>query len=239
MQELIKVATNAKNESVVSARELHKFLEIGTEFKDWMPRMLEYGFVDGVDFNMLKIEQVQIEGNREVKREVKDCVLLLDTAKEISMIQRTEKGKQARLYFIECEKQLMKPKELTRLELLEQAILIERENIQLKEKALLDKPKVEFYDEVADGTGSFDMIAISAMLKLAYGRITLFKKLREAGVLMDDNMPYRKFIDLGYFTIVETKWLNQKTQQTNVTFQTRFTQRGFDWLQKNKQKFKL
>lgn len=51
----------------VSARELHEKLNIGTAFKDWFPRMAEYGFVEGTDFNMLKIERVQMEGSREVR----------------------------------------------------------------------------------------------------------------------------------------------------------------------------
>lgn len=90
----------------VSGRELHEFLEIGTQYKDWFPRMIEYGFIEKEDFNPLKIERVQLEGNRQVTRVVTDHVLTIDMAKEISMIQRNEKGKQARRYFIEIEKSL-------------------------------------------------------------------------------------------------------------------------------------
>jgi anti-repressor protein len=66
--------------------------------------MREYGFEEGIDFNSLKNEQVRVEGNRSVKRDIIDHQLTLSMAKEISMIQRNEKGKQARLYFIECER---------------------------------------------------------------------------------------------------------------------------------------
>ena len=74
----------------VSARELHEKLEIRTAFKDWFPRMCEYGFAEGEDFNMLKNERVQIEGNREVKREITDYEISIDMAKQICMIQRSE-----------------------------------------------------------------------------------------------------------------------------------------------------
>lgn len=77
----------------VSARELHEKLSIKTAFKVWMPRMVEYGFTEGVDYNMLKFERDQLEGGREVKREITDYEISIDMAKEICMIQRTPEGK--------------------------------------------------------------------------------------------------------------------------------------------------
>lgn len=74
-------------------RELHEALEVKTAYKDWFPRMCEYGFTEGVDFNPLKIERVQIEDGREVTRELIDHAITIDMAKEICMIQRSEKGK--------------------------------------------------------------------------------------------------------------------------------------------------
>lgn len=63
MNELIRV-DYSKEEPTISGRELHQFLEVGTHFKDWFPRMCEYGFSEGLDYNPLKIEQVQIEGRK-------------------------------------------------------------------------------------------------------------------------------------------------------------------------------
>lgn len=100
-EELIKVN---KENNTVSARELHEFLESKERFSKWFNRMLEYGFKPQVDFNSYKKVQVQLEGNREIRREFSDYMITIDMAKEISMIQRTEKGKQARQYFIQCEK---------------------------------------------------------------------------------------------------------------------------------------
>ena len=96
--ELIKITTNENGEQLVSGRELHDFLEVKTAYKDWFPRMREYGFVEGLDFSSFSSESTG--GRPRV-----DHAMTLDMAKEISMIQRTEKGKQARQYFIEVEKQ--------------------------------------------------------------------------------------------------------------------------------------
>lgn len=94
MDMIIKVNYENPNRPTVSGRELHKGLEVKTAYKDWFPRMCEYGFTEGVDFNPLKFEQVQIEGNRSVSREIIDHQLTIDMAKELCMLQRSDKGKE-------------------------------------------------------------------------------------------------------------------------------------------------
>lgn len=96
--ELIKITTNENGEQLVSGRELHEFLEVQTPYDKWFPRMCEYGFSEGTDFSTFLSEST---GGRPKTNHA----MTLDMAKEISMIQRTEKGKQARQYFIEVEKQ--------------------------------------------------------------------------------------------------------------------------------------
>ena len=78
MNELIKIGTNEHGEPRISGRELHTFLEVKTAYKDWFPRMTEYGFTEGEDFNPLKIARVQNEGGREVSREVIDHSMTID-----------------------------------------------------------------------------------------------------------------------------------------------------------------
>ena len=87
---LITVNYNGENQTVLG-RELHEFLEVKTQYKDWFPRMCEYGFTENEDFNSLKNEQVQMEGNRSVSRTILDHQMTVEMAKEISMIQRSDK----------------------------------------------------------------------------------------------------------------------------------------------------
>jgi anti-repressor protein len=102
--ELIKIETNENGQQTVSGRELHEFLEVVTRYNDWFQRMTEYGFVSGIDYDEINIEVDTQKRVRTYKQ--KDHIMTIDMAKEISMLQRTEKGKQARRYFIACEKQL-------------------------------------------------------------------------------------------------------------------------------------
>ena len=99
LNQLLKVSADR----ATSARDLHNFLEIETRFDTWFGRMKEYGFTEGVDFVAIAQKRATAQGNETTYT---DYALTLDTAKEISMIQRTPKGKQAREYFIACEKQL-------------------------------------------------------------------------------------------------------------------------------------
>lgn len=103
MENLIPVNYDAE-QPTVSARDLHESLNIKTKFNDWFLRMCEYGFRNGIDFNLLKIEQVQIEGVRKVKRDITDYQISVDMAKQICMIQRSEKGRLYRQYFLDLEK---------------------------------------------------------------------------------------------------------------------------------------
>ncbi len=98
MNQLIKIETNENGEQLVSGRELHEFLEVQTEYKDWFPRMIKYGFEEDKDFSSFLSEST---GGRPRQ----DHAMQLDMAKEISMIQRTDKGKEARQYFVDVEKQ--------------------------------------------------------------------------------------------------------------------------------------
>ena len=92
MNELIKV-TYDNDRATVSGRELHEKLEIKTEYRHWFPRMCEYGFVEGVDFNPVIFDRLEMAGDREVKRTVTDHQMTIEMAKQICMIQRTNAGR--------------------------------------------------------------------------------------------------------------------------------------------------
>ena len=98
MKELIKVTTDDKGQQLVSARELHEFLEVTERFSSWFERYCKYGFEENIDYTGCKVF------NTLARQELQDYAMTIEMAKEFSMLQRTEKGKQARKYFIECEK---------------------------------------------------------------------------------------------------------------------------------------
>ncbi|WP_448857725.1 antA/AntB antirepressor family protein [Corynebacterium propinquum] len=115
--ELIPVHTNPDGGKAVMGRDLHEFLEVTTPYRKWFPRMVEYGFSEDQHFRTKLSESA---GGRPGQ----DHIISLDMAKEVSMIQRTERGKQARQYFIECERRLKQVQpELTPEQLMAKALL--------------------------------------------------------------------------------------------------------------------
>ena len=128
MNNLIPINYDNPERPTVSGRELHEFLEVNTPYRIWFPRMVEYGFTEGEDFNPYKNVRVQSEGNREVERTIDDHQLTIPMAKELCMIQRNERGKQARQYFLAVEAQWNSPEAVMR-----RAVLIaQKQNDQLK-----------------------------------------------------------------------------------------------------------
>lgn len=227
MKELIKV-TYENDRPAVSARDLHDFLEVKTAYKDWFPRMCEYGFTSGEDFNPLKIERVQNEGERVVARTVDDAVLTIDMAKEICMIQRNEKGKLARQYFIQLEKDWNSPEKV-----MARALQIaERKIKNLEDKALADKPKVLFADAVSASHTSILVGDLAKLLRQNGVDIVqnrLFKFLREKGYLCGGgeryNLPTQRSMDREWFQVKETT-INQPDGSIRVTRTVKVTGKG-------------
>lgn len=108
--QLIPYSINETGEVIISARELHEFLQINTKFGVWIPRMIEYGFEENEDYNIV-IQKQQTAGGPQ---DFRDYLLKADMAKEICMLQRTERGRQARLYFINLEKKFNSPEAILR-----------------------------------------------------------------------------------------------------------------------------
>jgi anti-repressor protein len=82
----------------LDARELHAFLGVATPFTDWIGRRLTtYGFAEGLDFH------AELRGS-QCGRPAKEYAISLSMAKELAMVERGEKGRQARAYFLECER---------------------------------------------------------------------------------------------------------------------------------------
>lgn len=208
MNDLIPINTNDPERITVSARDLHGLLEIGAKYADWFPRMCEYGFEAGRDFNLLKIERVQNEGGRTVTRLVDDAQISIDMAKELCMLQRNEKGKQARQYFIQLEKDWNSPEKV-----MARALQIANKKLQtLEAQAEENRPKVLFADSVAASQTSILVGELAKLLRqngVDIGGVRLFRWLRENGYLIrrsgsDYNMPTQRSMEMKLFTIKET-----------------------------------
>lgn len=229
MNELINIKTTETGEPSVSGRELHEFLGVTTRYNDWFPRMVEYGFTEGKDFNLLKNEQVRFEGNREVTRELIDHLLTIDMAKEICMIQRTEVGKKARQYFIQVEKDYNSPEKI-----MARALRIaEKELSTLKLDVERMKPKEIFADSVASSHTSILIGELAKILKAngyETGPKRLFEILRQDGFLIkrkgsEFNMPTQKSMELGLMEIKETA-INNPDGSIRLNKTTKVTGKG-------------
>ena len=157
MNELIKV-DYSKERPTISGRELHEALEVKTAYKDWFPRMCEYGFVEGTDFSSFLSEST---GGRPAT----DHQLTIPMAKEICMLQRNKKGKQFRQYFISIEEKWNSPEMIMKraLEIAKERVkqLEETTAIQTQQIAEL-QPKASYYDLVLNCK---DLLSISSIAK--------------------------------------------------------------------------
>lgn len=204
MTGLIKVNYNS-DRPTVSARELHSFLEVETPYHKWFPRMCEYGFIENTDFLVTDIFVPNSNGGKQTQKEAQ---LTIEMAKEICMLQRNEKGKQARQYFIQLESMWNSP-EMIMKRALEFA---NKQVTELESKIEADKPKVLFADAVATSNTSILVGDLAKLIKqngVDTGQKRLFQWLRDNGYLIkrqgaDRNMPTQRSMDNGLFEVKET-----------------------------------
>nr|DAS06588.1 MAG TPA: antirepressor protein [Caudoviricetes sp.] len=192
--------------------------------------MCEYGFVEGQDFNPLIFEQVQIEGNREVKRQMTDHLIKLDMAKEICMIQRTERGKQARQYFIQVEKDYNSPEKIMAraLRIAEQELSTLRLESKIKDQQIAElTPKATYYDLILQCK---DLLSVTEIAKDYGMSATGFNKmLYEFGIQYKQSgvwFLYAKYQSEGY--------TQTKTQNYNRPDGTQGSRTHMYWTQKGR-----
>lgn len=203
MNELISTSHNENGEITLSGRDLHEFLEVTERYKNWFERMLQYGFIDGVDFTSVKNFTVVNNGAR---RELDDHQIKLDMAKEIAMLQRTDRGKEARRYFIQLEKLWNSPEMV-----IKRAMDFQQQRIVQLETKIRDDEKYTSYGKaIGDSDGA---ITVGAFAKMLYdehgvniGRNKLMSWLRDKGYLIkqpgrEKNFPKQHFIERGWFKL--------------------------------------
>ena len=224
MNELFKV--NYDNERItLSARELHEFLEVKTKYKDWFPRMTEYGFVENIDYQAIAQKRATAQGNETTYT---DHQITIEMAKEIAMLQRNEKGKQARQYFIELEKKWNSPEAV-----INRALEYSRKQVKalMLENSEL-KPKAIFADAVSASKTSILVGELAKVLNangIDIGQKRLFAWLRDNHYLMQKgesyNLPTQKSMDLGLMEIKKSTVNNADGSIRTVTT-TKITGKG-------------
>jgi phage anti-repressor protein len=201
MNELIKISESGKGNPVVNARDLHVFLEVGKDFSTWLKsKIKKYGFVENVDFARLFYDitgrKIGLPKNGEwtdsdfqrVHRI--EYALTLSCAKELAMVQNNEKGKQARLYFIEIENRYKTLKAAREL----------KPVVTYTMSEVVEKLKLEdFYGKI--------------------GRNRFFDILYHRKIVDKKNQPLPKYLKKGYFILKPSKivlvtetgfgWMNQ------------------------------
>lgn len=205
--ELIKITEN-DGVQTVSGRELHEVLQIRTAYKDWFPRMCEYGFVEGEDFcSILSDRSDGLPGKPRT-----DHIINLDMAKEICMIQRTEIGRKIRQYFIQAEKQLRSlqnqdsyriedPAERAKrwIEEYEEKKALKSQVVAQEEHIKTLQPKANYYDIVMNSPSLISTTTIAK--QYGWSATKLNKFLNSIGIqykMGDKWYLYQQYADKGY-----------------------------------------
>lgn len=218
MNELLKIDTSNAERITVSARELHKALEVSTDFNHWFTRMCEYGFEAQKDFTTFLSEST---GGRPSQ----DAQITVDMAKEIAMLQRTEKGKEVRKYFIQIEKEWNSPERV-----MARALTIANKTIatlELENKEM--KPKALFADAVAQSDTSilvYDLAKLICQNGVKIGGNRLWTWLRDNGYIFKHSCePTQKSMEMKLFEVIE-RTVQRSGHDPKVTRTTRVTGKG-------------
>jgi anti-repressor protein len=228
MDELIRINYDSERPTV-NGRDLHDALQVKTAYKDWFPRMCEYGFSEGTDFCSFLSES---SGGRPAVNHQ----LTIDMAKQLCMIQRTDIGRKFRQYFIQVEDAWNSPEAVMARALQfanQQLALLRHQNMELtdtiavqNQQILEMKPKVSYYDVVLNCK---DLISTSAIAK-DYGKSAIWmnRYLHEKGVQFKQGdiwLLYQKYAQKGY-TSTKTHSYPGTDGETHTKVHTYWTQKG-------------
>ena len=228
MDELIRINYDSERPTV-NGRDLHDALQVKTAYKDWFPRMCEYGFFEGTDFCSFLSES---SGGRPAGNHQ----LTIDMAKQLCMIQRTDIGRKFRHYFIQVEEAWNSPEAVMARALQfanQQLALLKHQNMELTDTIAIQnqqilemKPKVSYYDVVLNCK---DLISTSAIAK-DYGKSAIWmnRYLHEKGVQFKQGdiwLLYQKYAQKGY-TSTKTHSYPGTDGETHTKVHTYWTQKG-------------
>jgi len=234
MNELIKTTVSENGEILVSGRELHEFLESSERYSKWFERMLGYGFTEGIDYTPYQ------KVHPQNKQEILDHALKLDMAKEISMLQRNEKGKQARQYFIEIEKRWNNPDMIVKraYEILQRKVeKLTTQNLMLEQQVNEFKSKADYVDTILKNKGLVTITQIAKDYGMSGTKMNeLLHELKVQYKQSGQWLLYAKYQNKGY-THSDTVPITRKDGTPDIKMNTKWTQKGrlflYDLLKRN------
>lgn len=215
MNDLIKINYD-NDQPTVSARELHKFLEVETPFNKWFPRMCEYGFEEGESYRtFLSNRSDGLPGKPR-----QDAEITIDMAKELCMLQRNDKGKQARQYFLQMERDWNSPEKVMAraLQIAEKKInTLSADLSKATVQNTIMQPKADYFDELVERNTLTNFRETAKQLGIKQNEFIKFL-LDKKYIYRDQRgkiMPYAKKND-GLFEVKEcandkTKWAGTQT----------------------------
>lgn len=236
MNQLIPITKTPDDATAVMGRDLYAFLEVRRDYTTWFKQMCSYGFKEGTDYILTETKTAGQPGSPNLVNRKHNHVIGLDMAKQIAMLQRTPRGRQAREYFIEVEKQWRAgtpptPARLSREEILQMALDAERERKALEAANRELEPKAAAYDSFIDATGYYSMGAVAKML--GKGRQWLFRELQNRGVLIPKgkmkNTPYQKY--MHHFVVKAGKY-EYGNGESGTGYTTYVQPSGIDFIRK-------
>lgn len=214
MNELIRIDYSNAERPTVSGRELHQFLGVETPYAKWFSRMVEYGFSEGIDFVTVDNFVHRADGV-QMPQIQHDHQLTVPMAKELCMIQRNDRGKQARQYFLAVEEQWNSPDAVMQRALSIANARVERlrgEKLALQADNDAMRPKALFADAVCASSTSILIGDLAKLLQqngVQMGQNRLFEWMRRNGYLIgrhgsNRNMPTQRAMEMGLFVVKET-----------------------------------
>lgn len=232
MNDLININYDGSDRPTVMGRELHAALEVNSNYTTWFNRMTEYGFTENVDYVTCfpNLESENHGGQNKI-----DHQLTIDMAKELCMIQRTEKGKQCRQYFISVEEAWNKPEAVMAraLQMANRKIdSIKADNERLALQLKNNEPFVLFAKAVETSQTSILIGDLAKLIKqngVDIGQKRLFAWLRDNGYLIKSgsstNMPTQRSMDMKLFEVKERS-ISNPDGSVRVTKTTKVTGKG-------------
>lgn len=222
MNELVKIETKGEMQ-VVSAKELYEKLGMDkSHWKRWANNNIQSNefFAENIDYQAFA---TVANGNK-----TQDYLITVDMAKHICMLSRTEKAHEIRDYFIKVEQAWNTPEMI-----MKRALEIANYRAeQATQRLLANEHKISFYDDVAGSETTAEIGTVSKLLNFkGVGRNKLFEILRNNGILQYNNLPYQRYVDNGYFRVVESKW-TQQNGDTHINFKTVVYQKGIEGISK-------